>query len=92
VTLDALLEAEGLSAAEVGMVWIDVQGHELAVLRGARSLLAEHIPVVVEQSRPSDEEWGELMRGYASVSLGRGAADDVLFLRAGSRPNLGHAP
>lgn len=87
-TLDSLLEAEGVSPADVGLLWIDVQGHELAVLRGAGSLLAARVPFVVEQTLPSELEWGELTRGYVPISLGSGAVDDVLFVdeaHAGAR-------
>lgn len=43
--------AEGtISLDDVGLVWLDVQGHEAEVLRGAASLLQSDIPVVLEYS------------------------------------------
>ncbi len=46
VTIDQLL-AEGIVDGDrLGLVWIDVEGHELAVLAGARSLT--DVPIVIE--------------------------------------------
>lgn len=47
-TLDALLTAEDVNHEDVGVVWIDVQGHEGHVLAGAPDLLARRVPAVVE--------------------------------------------
>ncbi|MGH9042813.1 MAG: FkbM family methyltransferase [Acidimicrobiia bacterium] len=46
--LDAFVEVGALDPDAVGLVWIDTQGHEPHVLRGAGSLLAAGVPVVVE--------------------------------------------
>lgn len=46
--LDDLLAAENVSAAEVGLLWLDTQGHEGQVLDSAPSLLAQGVPVVTE--------------------------------------------
>lgn len=46
--LDDLLAEEQVTAAEVGLLWLDVQGHEGQVLDSAPSLLAEGVPVVTE--------------------------------------------
>jgi len=35
---------------ELGLVWLDVQGHEGEVLAGARTLLESRVPVVMEYS------------------------------------------
>lgn len=48
MTLDAVLEETGTPAAEVGLLWIDAQGHEGHVLAGAGSMLREGVPVVLE--------------------------------------------
>jgi FkbM family methyltransferase len=47
-TLDALVERGQLRLEGVALAWLDVQGHEAHVLRGARALLDSSIPVVVE--------------------------------------------
>jgi Methyltransferase FkbM domain len=49
-TLDDLLGSDSLAAGaqDVQLLWIDVQGHELHVLRGAEALLGRRVPVVME--------------------------------------------
>jgi hypothetical protein len=49
-TLDEELAAGVFDLSEVGLVWLDVQGHEADVLAGARNLLTSEIPLVVEYS------------------------------------------
>jgi FkbM family methyltransferase len=46
--LDSLLESEGLTPADVGLLWVDVQGYEGQVLEGATALLRGRVPVVIE--------------------------------------------
>lgn len=46
VTLDEELARRGVAPADVGLLWVDVQGHEGHVLAGGRRLLASHTPVV----------------------------------------------
>jgi FkbM family methyltransferase len=46
--LDAILKAENILPTEIGLVWIDVQGHELAVSAGMSSVLHASVPLVVE--------------------------------------------
>jgi FkbM family methyltransferase len=46
--LDDLLDEHGIARAHVGLIWMDVQGHEQHVLEGAPKLLARGVPVVVE--------------------------------------------
>ncbi|GAB2896592.1 FkbM family methyltransferase [Streptomyces mayteni] len=48
VTLDDLLVAEGVDPWDVGMCWIDVEGYEGHLLRGASTLLAARVPTVAE--------------------------------------------
>jgi FkbM family methyltransferase len=48
VTLDELVADEGLSAGDIGLVWMDVGGHEEEVLRGAVNLLQAKVPLVAE--------------------------------------------
>jgi FkbM family methyltransferase len=47
-TLDSLVEEGAIDLERVGLVWIDVQGHEPNVLAGAASLTAADVPVVIE--------------------------------------------
>jgi len=47
-TLDSVAAAEGLDVSRVGLVVIDVQGHEGQVLSGATQLLRSGAPIVCE--------------------------------------------
>ena len=47
-TFDAEVAVGHITIADLGLAWIDVQGHELEVLRGASSLLAAGVPLVIE--------------------------------------------
>jgi FkbM family methyltransferase len=49
-TVEGLLAEAGVSAAEVGLVWLDVEGHELEVLKGMGPLLELAVPIVLEFS------------------------------------------
>ena len=53
VRLDDLLAQLGLDADDIGLLWVDVEGHEPEVLRGASSLLRARVPIVVEVTRQS---------------------------------------
>jgi FkbM family methyltransferase len=46
--LDDVLDAEGIDPSDVGLLWMDTQGHEVHVLRGSRELLARGTSVVTE--------------------------------------------
>lgn len=46
--LDAILAAENILPAEIGLVWIDVQGHEPEVSEGMSTVLHASVPLVVE--------------------------------------------
>ena len=46
--LDDALDELGVAAEEVGVLWVDTQGHEGHVLAGAPRLLAARVPVVCE--------------------------------------------
>jgi FkbM family methyltransferase len=47
-TLDELVAEGRLDAETVGLLWLDIQGHELEALEGARTLLRRAIPIVME--------------------------------------------
>jgi FkbM family methyltransferase len=48
VTLPDVLERAGIKSSDVGLLWMDVNGAEGAVLRGMGDMLAMRIPVVLE--------------------------------------------
>lgn len=47
-TLDAEVAAGRIPLSDLGLVWLDVQGHETDVLEGASDLLAADVPIVLE--------------------------------------------
>jgi len=49
-TLDDEVAAGRIPLADLGLVWLDVQGHEGEVLAGGRTLLESNVPIVMEYS------------------------------------------
>ena len=47
-TLDHALDSAGVSAADVRVIWMDIQGHEAKCLEGASRTLDAGMPVVME--------------------------------------------
>jgi FkbM family methyltransferase len=47
-TLDNILKSLNISIFEIGLAWIDTQGHEGHVLGGAKSLMESSVPFAVE--------------------------------------------
>jgi hypothetical protein len=47
-TVDALIGDGTVNPEETPLVWIDAQGHEPAILRGAQRLLESRVPVLIE--------------------------------------------
>lgn len=48
VSLDEHLSTTGMPAHRIGLIWIDVEGHEPAVVAGAASLIEAGVPLVFE--------------------------------------------
>ena len=67
-TVEAILRKVSVSARDVGLAWIDVEGHELAVLEGMGELLDARTPLVME---------------YAGSLHGQGGADRLRRLLGG---------
>lgn len=66
-TLDAGIAAAGVEPSQVGLVWVDVQGHETQVLDGAASLLEAGVPWCVEFWPYGLDRAGTLDRFIATV-------------------------
>jgi len=47
-TLDRAVEEGALEPSRAGLLWLDVEGHELETLEGARRLLGRSVPIVME--------------------------------------------
>lgn len=58
--LDTLIERGDVDASSLSLLWMDVQGYEAAVLRGARSILADPPLVVTEFSPRHLAAYGDL--------------------------------
>jgi len=46
--LDEVLKSEGIDPKDVSLIWMDTQGHEAEVLKGAQSVLEAGVPCVTE--------------------------------------------
>jgi FkbM family methyltransferase len=47
-TLDTLAAESALNPKEVGLLWLDVEGHELEAMEGAGTILRRSVPIVME--------------------------------------------
>lgn len=47
-SLDALVDERVIDPSAVGLLWMDIQGHEVHALAGARRLLERSVPIVIE--------------------------------------------
>jgi FkbM family methyltransferase len=47
-TLDGVLRQDAVTVDDLGLVWIDAQGHEPRILAGATMLTASEVPLVIE--------------------------------------------
>jgi FkbM family methyltransferase len=72
VTLDSVLPPRLSAGERIGFIKIDVEGHELGVLRGADNIINEHRPILlVETGDRSERAMSELFellipRGYSA--------------------------
>ena len=55
--------------AEVSLIWLDTQGHEAKILRGARKLLSKGIPMVTEFWPEGIENSGESIDSFCAEIL-----------------------
>jgi FkbM family methyltransferase len=77
VTLDRYFEH---AKSRIGVLKIDVEGHELAVLQGARKVLTMHRPMVVCESERRHMSSGSVADVFAFFS---GLGYDGVFARRG---------
>ena len=76
-TFDSQVEAGLVDPRELGLVWIDAQGHEGHVLRGARRLLEAGVPVVTEFWPYGLDRAGGTELFASEVARGFGAVVDL---------------
>ena len=72
--LDDAVAAQGLLREDVGLIWIDAQGHEAQVLEGATALLGAGVPVVTEFWPYGLERSGAEGRRFVEIVRARFAA------------------
>jgi len=75
--LDSLVEEGSIDLGSLGLVWIDVQGHEGHVFAGATKLLASDVPIVCEYWPYGLERAGGLERFDSLVAEARSRFIDL---------------
>jgi FkbM family methyltransferase len=85
-TFDDLLDDQDVALDDVGLVWIDTQGHEAHVLDGAKTLLASTVPVIAEYWPYGLDRAGALDRFHTIVSTHYRAVIDVRASMRAGRP------
>jgi FkbM family methyltransferase len=83
--LDTFLAGRPDLAGQVGLVWIDTQGHEAHILAGCRDLLASGVPVVAEYWPKGLTEHGALERFETLVADSFSTLVDLRRLCAGEQ-------
>ncbi len=73
---DDILGSAGVAGADIGLIWLDVEGHELEAIRGMETLLRQHRPPIFLEYTPSstdtgrnDQIWSLLSGLYAGVHV-----------------------
>ena len=61
-TIDALVQRSPFEIKHIGLVWIDVQGHELSVLEGMWTLRQRSVPFVVAFSPSASESTADRLK------------------------------
>lgn len=68
-TLDTLLGEAGVAPDQVGLVWIDVNGYEADVLRGAARLIGTGVPICSSVRRRGVVEVAELLSAQYAQAI-----------------------
>ncbi len=55
VRIDDLVQSGTLQADQIGLVWMDVEGHELSALKGMKQLIAEYRPPIFLEFTPDGQ-------------------------------------
>lgn len=96
VRIDTVMARHAITPEQVGLLWIDVQGHETQVLRGATSLLTNGTPVVIEYGMVDGPDLDQLeavaKEHYSHVvdvhRLAAGASEADAVIDSGELPRL----
>ncbi len=55
VRIDDLMQSGTLKADQIGLVWMDVEGHEQSALKGMTQLIASHRPPIFLEYTPDGQ-------------------------------------
>jgi FkbM family methyltransferase len=83
IKVDTLLRQNGIDQDKIGLIWIDVEGHELEVFEGMDYLISKvKPPVFFEFNRRKNVRRSRLLdivfENYTSVSISRGGRFDKM--------------
>jgi FkbM family methyltransferase len=67
IPLDQLLIRESISPADVGLVWIDVQGHEGYVIKSGHTLFSQKPPTLIELWKYGIERSGMRIESFCEL-------------------------
>ncbi|MGH9264906.1 MAG: FkbM family methyltransferase [Acidimicrobiales bacterium] len=82
---DALAEEGMIPLDDVGLIWLDAQGHEPFVLQGATRALEAGVPLVMEYAPAAMEDGGHLLDLEQLVQAHYTTVIDLHLLAAGLR-------
>jgi FkbM family methyltransferase len=88
-TFDRLAAEGSVDLDDVGLLWIDVEGSEIKVLKGARTLLDRSVPIVIEFSPRRFRVAGQL---ESLVDILSPSYTHFLDLKQSSSSTLGFEP
>jgi FkbM family methyltransferase len=87
-TIDRLVKREVIDPRQVGLLWMDIQGHEGHALAGASSLVDRGVPVVFELSPDHLEYSGGTQMLVDAIAQNYTHIVDLGELRSGPRPRF----
>src|SRR5579862_5652216 len=76
-SIDSLVETGDIELDDIGLIWMDAQGHEAHILAGAERLAATNIPVLTEYWPYGLRRVGALDRFHALVAQRYGKVIDL---------------
>ena len=69
IPLDQLLSQESIAPSDIGLVWIDVQGHEGYVIKSGSALFAQKPPTLIELWKYGIERSGMSIEAFCELLL-----------------------
>lgn len=85
--LDGLVDDGVLDVEDIGLLWIDAQGHEAFVLQGAARAMGAGVPIVLEYTPGDLEANGTLESFHELVSAHYTTVVDLHLMAAGLGPS-----